>query len=58
MQLMYRLWQLTHLVNGTPIEKTWILSGQAKVTYAQGFDKIQVVLRKLYEKDQLHKAGE
>ncbi|GAQ80642.1 hypothetical protein KFL_000580370 [Klebsormidium nitens] len=53
----FRIWQLTHDTFGGVVRREWILCGRAKEVYAEGFNNIQAVLRKLYDKNQLHKAG-
>ncbi|GAQ93068.1 hypothetical protein KFL_012810020 [Klebsormidium nitens] len=55
--LMYRLYWLTHSLEEDKNVTIFKLAGSARDVFGQGFDNIQKVLRELYNKDLLHKAG-
>ncbi|GAQ92740.1 hypothetical protein KFL_011160020 [Klebsormidium nitens] len=56
-KLMYRLYWLTHSLDEDKGKTIFKLTGAARDVFGQGFDSIQAVLRQLYDKDLLHKAG-
>ncbi|GAQ84426.1 hypothetical protein KFL_001880190 [Klebsormidium nitens] len=56
-KLMYRLYWLTHSLDDDKDVTIFKLAGSARDVFGQGFDSIQKVLRELYLKDLLHKAG-
>lgn len=58
MQIMYRLYWLTHSLDGDKARTTFTLKGAAREVFGEGFNNIQKVLKELYDRDLIQKAGE